>query len=247
MTSQGKEQEEEAFRQRSLRPTVCRQGRGLTPPVSIHLQVRLQQQQSIPTKVKNSVAQRVRSSGATCLVPPIISTFIHAGLAIWLVAGLLDWGCHRQSRIKATSGVAECAFHWVLLAQGCLALMMALAFRPTASLLALLGLLWLAHEFTTWIELRIVVPHREIGPTEQMVHSLLEVIPLALLALLALETFATEPYVCSLELRRRDDWPSAAVLGAYIAAGSTLVLAPFTEEAWRCLRYGKAQPLAPRR
>src|SRR5690606_8474458 len=42
---------------------------------------------------------------------------MYAVFPLWVAAGLADWSCHRRTRIEHTSGLAENAFHWALLAQ----------------------------------------------------------------------------------------------------------------------------------
>src|SRR6478609_666578 len=92
---------------------------------------------------------------------------------VWVACGLADWACHRRTRIEATSGIRENLFHWLLLAEIGVAMLVLACF--------------LAHELTVWIELQFVVPLREVTPTEQMIHSFLELLPLLSLALLAVQ------------------------------------------------------------
>jgi hypothetical protein len=110
----------------------------------------------------------------TCVVFPL-----------WVLAGFADWWCHRRSSIELTSGLRESGFHFVLFAQMGIAVLAALFLQPTIAVLAALAVLFVLHELTTWIELRLVNPVRYISPTEQMVHSFLELLPLAALLLLA--------------------------------------------------------------
>lgn len=165
--------------------------------------------------------------------------FVQWALAAWLVAGGCDWWCHRHTRIEATSGIAECLFHWLLLAQGGAALMLALWLQPSLLLMAMLFVFWLAHQATTWLELRYVVQRRNVMPTEQMVHSFLEMIPLGLIAVMALDVASSAaPSAPHWPLQTRP-WESIAPLAltAYAAATLVLVIGPFAEETWRCLRY----------
>lgn len=112
------------------------------------------------------------------------NALMYAALPLWSLAGLADWWCHRRSGIERTSGVRESIFHWVMFAQVALGSLAALLLDINALVLVLLTALFCLHEATTWFELRFVHPIRNITPTEQMVHSFLELIPLAAIVML---------------------------------------------------------------
>jgi hypothetical protein len=160
---------------------------------------------------------------------------------LWIAAGLADWWCHRRTAIESTSGLPENAFHWLLFAEGGLALVPVALLEIDAAVLLIVFAAFLAHEVTTFVELRYTVPLREVRPVEQMVHSFMELLPLAMLALLAVMAWdqvlalfaAGEP---DFALRRKlDPWP-----GAYLAGAAAAVLLfnalPLAEEGLRCLR-----------
>lgn len=160
---------------------------------------------------------------------------------LWIAAGLVDWWCHRSTGIESTSGLAENLFHWLLLAESGLALAAAALLEVNAGVLLLVFAAFLAHEVTTYVELRYTVPRRSVRPFEQMVHSFMELLPLVMLALLAmlawdevLALFGEGEPDFGLRLKP-DPWP-----GAYLAAAAAAVLAfnvlPMAEEGLRCLR-----------
>jgi hypothetical protein len=160
---------------------------------------------------------------------------------LWIAAGLADWWCHRRTRIEHTSGLRENLFHWVLLAQGGVALGAAVLLEPTAGMLLLVFAAFLAHEATTLAELRYTVPRREVRPGEQMVHSFMEILPLLLLASLAVTGWEQ---VQALFGRGEPDfgwrwkaqpWPAAWLAGTALAVAAFNVL-PMAEEGLRCLR-----------
>jgi hypothetical protein len=164
-----------------------------------------------------------------------------AVVPLWVLAGLADWWCHRRTAIERTSGWPENAFHWVLLAEAGIALVAAALLEVNAAVLLLVFAAFLAHEVTTLIELRYVVPLREVRPLEQMVHSFMEILPLVVLALLAVmrwdqvlalfgagaPEFALQP--------KADPWPANYLLGAAVAVLLLNVL-PMAEEGVRCWR-----------
>ena len=162
-------------------------------------------------------------------------------IPLWILAGLADWWCHRRTAIERTSGWRENAFHWLLLAEGGVALLATALLEIDAAVLLLVLAAFLAHEVTTYIELRYTVPRREVRPIEQMVHSFMEILPLAVLGLLAViaweqvlalfgagvPDFALRP--------KKKPWPAGYLLGAG-AAVLLLNVLPMAEEGVRCWR-----------
>jgi hypothetical protein len=159
-----------------------------------------------------------------------------AVLPLWVAAGLADWWCHRRTSIESTSGMRESVFHLVLFAQMGIAGLAAMLLQVNLALLVLLAALFLVHELTTWLELRFVLPRREVGAAEQMVHSFMELLPLAALFLLASLAIGEPDW----SLRLKDKPLPPAYLLAACAAIAVFNLAPLLEEAWRCWRAGAA-------
>jgi hypothetical protein len=160
---------------------------------------------------------------------------------LWVALGLADWACHRRTRIESTSGIQENFFHWLLLGEVGLAMVAVALLEVNAAILLLVFAAFLAHELTTWVELHYVVPLREVGPTEQMIHSFMEILPLLSLALLAVEHWGQalslfDQAMPDFGLRWKDDpWPGSYLWGALSAAVLFNGL-PMAEETWRCLR-----------
>jgi hypothetical protein len=148
---------------------------------------------------------------------------------LWILSGLVDWACHRRTAIERTSGWRENAFHWVLLAEGGVALVATALLEPGATLLLVVLGAFVAHELTTYVELRYTAPRREIRPFEQMVHSFMEILPLALLGLLAVLAAGNA----------QAQWPAEYLVGVGVAVLVLNVL-PMAEESWRCLRAARA-------
>jgi hypothetical protein len=164
---------------------------------------------------------------------------------LWIAAGLADWACHRRTRIERTSGLRENMFHWILLAEGGVALLAAALLQPDAGVLLIVFAAFLAHELTTYIELRYTALRRPILPFEQMVHSYMELLPLILLVLLAMSNWGQvlalfDQATPDLGVRPKEPpWPPAYLLGAGLAALLLNVL-PLAEETWRCARERRA-------
>lgn len=170
-----------------------------------------------------------------------LALLMFAVVPLWIAAGTADWACHRRTRIADTSGLPENLFHWLLLAQGG-ALLLAVALLEITTGVLLLGLaLFVTHEITTWVELRYTVPRREVRPIEQMVHSFMEILPLAILLLaavsaggqvLALAGAGSPDYGLRAKAQA---WPPSYLL-AVGAAVLLLNLLPMAEETRRCVR-----------
>jgi hypothetical protein len=169
-------------------------------------------------------------------------------IPLWLAAGFVDWTCHRRTRIEDTSGLPENIFHWLLIAEGGLALLAVAFLEVNAGVLLLVFAAFLAHEASTYLELRYTVPLRAVGPLEQMVHSFMEILPLVILALLA--TMGWDQVLALLDegppdfsLRgKADPWPDLYLVAMGVAVLVFNVL-PLAEETLRCLR---SRPLRPR-
>jgi hypothetical protein len=164
-----------------------------------------------------------------------------AVIPLWLASGLADWWCHRRTRIERTSGLPENVFHWLLLAEGGLALLAVALLEVNAAVMLLVLAAFLAHEASTYLELRYTVPLREVGPFEQMVHSYMEILPLAILALLAMVRWdQVEALIgggpLDLSLRSKlDPWPPEYLFALGMGA-LVLNLMPLAEESVRCVR-----------
>jgi hypothetical protein len=160
---------------------------------------------------------------------------------LWIAAGLADWACHRSTAIAQTSGLGENLLHWLLMAQGGLVLLAVAVFEVDAAVLLIAFAGFLAHELTTYLELRYTVARRQVRPVEQMVHSFMELLPLAILVLLAVmgwdQVLALfDEGTPDFGLRPKDaPWPLP-----YLAAAGLAVLVfnvlPMAEETIRCLR-----------
>lgn len=161
----------------------------------------------------------------------------------WLLAGFADWLCHRRSHIEVTSGARESLLHLVLLVEMGLPLLAAIYLEVNALVLGFLLAGFIAHELTTYVDLRVATSSRRVGVIEQLIHSVLEMAPVMILLLLAsahwgqwlaLFGLGTEPRQFSLA------WSSTAPPATYSAGLAAAVLAlalgPYVEELLRARR-----------
>jgi hypothetical protein len=176
----------------------------------------------------------------TALAQGILMYFV---LPLWLAAGLADWVCHRATRIEVTAGPRESVFHLLLLAEMSVPVMLALFFEINSLVIAVMLAAYALHELTTWFDLRYATSTREVLPVEQMVHSLLEMLPLMGLGFiillhwgqfLALFGIGDETGRFLLTLKQ-PSLPLSYTLSV-IAASILFNILPFTEELIRGLR-----------
>jgi hypothetical protein len=103
---------------------------------------------------------------------------------LWLLAGAVDYFCHRKTNIERTSGVPE---SWLHLAQfACLALALACAvlLQISAAIFISMIVLVLVHSVLSYIDVRYTDNRRRILPLEQTIHGFMDVLPLVAVALL---------------------------------------------------------------
>jgi hypothetical protein len=107
------------------------------------------------------------------------------GYAIWLLAGLADFHCHRRAGLTGTSGVAEARLHLLQIGLLGVATVLVLAFRPGLGLTGVVAILVVAHAIVAYFDTRTAYGVRPITPFEQHVHSILDLAPWIALGVLA--------------------------------------------------------------
>ncbi|MFL6660582.1 MAG: diguanylate cyclase [Rhizobacter sp.] len=169
-------------------------------------------------------------------------------LPVWLLAGFGDWLCHRVQRIERSTGLRESLLHLAMLAEIGIGFAAALVLQVNAAVLLLIAACCLAHEVTTWLDLRYAASVRRIPVVEQWVHSLQLVLPWT--GLISLMVIHRDQALAIVGLGDAlPDWrwrwkdpplPASHVMLAF-AAGALLVVLPFVEEWWRCLKARQAE------
>jgi len=161
----------------------------------------------------------------------------------WIGAGFADWWCHRRTHIEDTAGTHESVIHALQMSEGGVPALMGLLLEVNAGvLLVAYGNLAL-HQATAAWDVAYADGRREVTPTEQHVHGMLEQVPVMATALLtALHWDQARSLLGSnhdrpdFKLRRkRRPLPRRHLIGLS-AAVSALVAVPYAEELWRCYR-----------
>ncbi|MFC4158698.1 hypothetical protein [Chitinimonas lacunae] len=165
-------------------------------------------------------------------------------LPIWVVAGLADWLCHRLNDLPGTTGPKESLLHLLLLVEMGVLLLAVLLFEFRAIVLLVALLTFLLHEATTIWDLSYASARRRIPPLEQHIHSVLEMLPLAIIlvgaalypeAVLALADRTDQPGQFDLVLKEQP-LPAFYVTTGLGVAG-ILAFLPYLEELWRAYRH----------
>jgi hypothetical protein len=171
---------------------------------------------------------------------------VRAMLLFWGLPGLLDWWCHRRSKIEhpENGGVRESLTHLAMLVENSVPVALVLFAEPTPAVVGGLASAALAHEFTAHHDVRLATDSkREVSPGEQQIHSFLEVLPFALTLLYAVaHENSIAPRLghdagCWRLQNRVDPEPSALIAGVVLGAVCTGL--PYVEELTRCWRGGR--------
>jgi hypothetical protein len=176
-------------------------------------------------------------------MPPadlIESLLKYGAVPLWLAAGLADWFCHRASAIERTSGPTESLLHIAQFCEIGVGLVALLFLEIGATVFVLLLACLVAHELTAIWDVRYASGRRRVSPVEQHVHGVLENLPFAALALLAVAHWPDFAAVL-----RPDEWlrpglrpdplASRYVWGVAVAVTLFVVL-PYGEELVRTIR-----------
>lgn len=161
-------------------------------------------------------------------------------MPVWILAGLADYACHRAARIENSSGTPESLLHLLQFGLVGVPVVLALFLEITAGFFLLAVTFLLLHHLTAYIDVRYANGTRAVAPLEQMVHSFLELVPLAALLLLAVPYW---PQLLSLfsdqadyGLRLKERPLPAAYVAGLLGATFLLNAVPYLEELTRTLR-----------
>ncbi|GIL39867.1 hypothetical protein [Roseiterribacter gracilis] len=173
----------------------------------------------------------------------IVLLLLYVMLPLWVAVGFADYLCHRASSIETTAGPKESWLHLAGLTELGIPLLLAMFFEINALVLAVMIAGLIAHEVTIIWDVAYAYGRRVITPTEQHVHTGLEVLPFtAFLLILPLHwdqfcaMFGFGPAQAQWALvARPEKLPLTYVM---IALGSALLfdILPFVEELVRGLR-----------
>lgn len=174
------------------------------------------------------------------IIPALILWIL---LPAWILAGFLDWICHRRSGIDVHCGPYESVLHLLLLGEAGAALLIGLLLELNEPALALIALCFIAHEITGYIDIRYAHARRDLSPAEQRIHDYMTAIPVTALCLIGVlhwdtvVSLVSEPVrIFTVPLQWKATplpvWQIFGILGAVVIAD----LIPYLEELHRGLR-----------
>ncbi len=143
----------------------------------------------------------------------------------WMLAGLLDYICHRRTQIENTSGRAESRFHIAQFLTLGFALTLSTVLSFSSSVLAAVTLLVVVHTALAFADTWYTEQHRLILPFEQMIHDFMDLLPVIAVCILVAINW---PLIAnhSIQWRRGDTTAlhAAILLGSYWILSGGLVL-----------------------
>jgi hypothetical protein len=164
-------------------------------------------------------------------------------LPIWLLAGLTDYFLHRRTHIQDNAGTKESLLHALQLGEAGIPVVLGLLLDINALLILIMLIALVIHEFTAFWDVTYAHTKRYISPFEQHMHSFMEVLPIMAVSFvtvnywdqfLALFGLGIQP--ARFELRLKLDPLPTAYLMALFFSILLLVIVPYAEELWRCIR-----------
>jgi hypothetical protein len=165
-------------------------------------------------------------------------------LPLWLAAGFADYLCHRATSIETTSGWKESMLHLLQLGEMAIPTLAAIFLEINALIIAIMIVCLVAHQATAIWDVSYAYRTREIRPTEQHVHSFLEMLPLMGLLIivtlhwgqfLALFGLGQEPADFGLRLKQPPlPWIYVSVILVLVIL---LQILPYGEELARSIRH----------
>jgi hypothetical protein len=107
----------------------------------------------------------------------LVAILMYVVLPLWLAAGFADYLCHRASHIETTSGWKESLLHLCQFGEMAVPVMAALFLEINSGVILLMMVFLILHQATAIWDVRYASATREVSPTEQHVHSVLEMLP----------------------------------------------------------------------
>ena len=107
----------------------------------------------------------------------LVAILMYVVLPLWLAAGFADYICHRASHIERTSGWKESMLHLVQFGEMAVPVLAALFLEIKSGVILIMMAFLILHQATAIWDVQYASETREVCPTEQHVHSVLEMLP----------------------------------------------------------------------
>ena len=172
----------------------------------------------------------------------LVAILMYVVLPLWLAAGFVDYLCHRASHIEKTSGWKESVLHLLQFGEMAVPVLAALFLEINSGVILIMIAFLILHQATAIWDVRYASATREVSPTEQHVHSLLEMLPFTGLLLviashwpdfIALFGYGRSDFSLTM---KQQPIPIAYVV-SMLALTALFEVLPFAEELARGLRH----------
>ena len=167
-------------------------------------------------------------------------------LPTWLVAGFADYLCHRAARIESTSGPKESLLHLLQFAEMAVPTLAAIFLEINALIILIMIVCLLLHEATAIWDVSYAYATRTVTPTEQHIHSFLEMLPLmGLLIIITLHwqqflaLFGLGRETAQSGLRIKEGPPSALYVTIMLSLVLLFEVLPYLEELARTVAFAR--------
>jgi hypothetical protein len=181
---------------------------------------------------------------------PVIQLLLFVIYPLWLMAGAVDYWCHRRTNITATSGVVESLLHVAQFATIAILFAMAVLLQPTVAMIVVITLVSVLHLVLSYVDVAYTQRKRYISPLEQHAHGFLDVLPIAavcLLAILALSDPLSDPAAGTGFVTRLEDLRAGEIawlLGSFAIIAGGPVIEEFLRTATGASSQRKAETVA---
>ena len=175
-------------------------------------------------------------------------SLLYVVFPVWVLAGFVDYLCHRATDIAHTSGAKESYAHLAQWTQIAAAVVIGLAFEINATVLLLLAALVVIHALTGAWDVSFTITRRYISALEQHAHSYMETAPFIAFGIVVLLHWNVVTSLWQLgELDFALMWrvvlpPTAAL--AIVAVGMAAGIAAILEELWRTMNARRKSGMA---
>ena len=175
----------------------------------------------------------------------VLNILLYVLLPLWVVAGGVDWFCHRATNIESTAGLREALVHAIMGVQVGIPILLGLLFEVNVLVLILCILAFVAHELVAHYDVKYAQDLREISIWEVHAHSYLATLPFFILLLIVVrrwETFIDFITLnwaggMTLEWRQESLGMNGNFAVSYMAVMLVFGVLPYLMEIYRCWKW----------
>ncbi len=177
-----------------------------------------------------------------------LGLILYVLLPMWVVAGSLDYWCHRVTRIEENTGLSESVLHALMGALVGIPLWLGIFFEINVLVLLVCFIFFVVHEVVAHFDVVLAQPVRRISVWEQHVHSYLSTLPFYVLTLIICRNWSmflrtiTFQWADGLTLTPRlEPVGTMGYVWWYATLMLVIAIVPYTEELIRCWRVRRAR------